>query len=169
MFIVVIIILAIILLAEVAILVKMGIHSSEQKKYYAAARRAVKEMYLNEMIMNKEQGNSPQCRMMLYVKASGQRGGAVYAVENGIKIGRDYSQNDICVRDDRVSSVHCCIFMYQGVPVIKDFDSANGTWIIRRGRSNLVQKTEHLRNDEKLQVGSTVLKLHFFWFDISGL
>jgi len=62
---------------------------------------------------------------------------------------------DIRLQDPGISREHCSIEVLDGVPVLKDLKSANGT------RLNQEFVTEHaLADGDEIQVGSTVLRFH---------
>lgn len=103
-------------LSGIFLWIKYSIKKSEEKKYYDAAARMIKENCLNKIIQNRGQRRQTVTdKLMIYISISGKsRQGFVFDPENGIRIGRNIEENEICIRDALVSSSHCNIYLYQG-------------------------------------------------------
>ena len=99
-------------LSGIFLWIKYSIKKSEEKKYYDAAARMIKENCLNKIIQNRGQRRQTVTdKLMIYISISGKsRQGFVFDPENGIRIGRNIEENEICIRDALVSSSHCNIY-----------------------------------------------------------
>ena len=131
----------------------------------------IKENCLDEIIRSRGQRNPVIRRLMIYIRVRGSEPqGFVFDPEAGIRIGRDPMRNEICIRDGLVSASHCCIYLQKGRPVIRDYQSTNGTWI-RRGmhRMRPVEGTGSLMSGDVLRVGDTKMDVKFFVFDMMDL
>ena len=159
-------------LSGIFLWIKYSIKKSEEKKYYDAAARMIKENCLNKIIQNRGQRRQTVTdKLMIYISISGKsRQGFVFDPENGIRIGRNIEENEICIRDALVSSSHCNIYLYQGKPIIQDFNSANGTFI-KRGLfdKHPVDGWEYIYSGDTLLIGDTSITIKFFLFDIMRL
>jgi len=81
--------------------------------------------------------------------------GEIILEDDEILIGRDEDVT-ITIEDKRASRQHCKIYQKDGIYVISDLGSANGTFINNRKIS-----TEHnLQNGDKIQIGSTIFEFH---------
>ncbi|MFI5303873.1 MAG: FHA domain-containing protein [Nitrospiria bacterium] len=60
---------------------------------------------------------------------------------------------DISIKDTRVSKIHCMIEIYDGVVVIKDMESTNGSLL-----NQYVLAEDFLKQGDKVQIGHTVLE-----------
>ncbi len=71
--------------------------------------------------------------------------------EKPITIGRS-SNADIMLLDEKVSRLHCGITMEDGVPVVRDLKSKNGTFV-----NETRITTARLQPGDRIRVGSTIL------------
>lgn len=166
------ILIIVILLAGLGIglWVRHSLARSEQKKYYDAAARMIRENCLDEVILSRGKKHAAGDKIMIYIKTAGkQKQGFVFDPQKGIRIGRSPEGNEICIRDSLVSASHCCIYLYQGQPVVQDFNSSNGTWIKRGFGSHRVNGTERILSGDRLIIGESQFKLLFFTFDMMRL
>lgn len=167
---IIIILLIVFVAAGVTLWIRHSIKLTEQKKYYDAAARMLKEDCLDQIIQSHGKKRRGSGKIMIYLRVSGgEKQGFVFDPEKGIRIGRIQEGNEICIRDMRVSACHCCIYLYQGEPVIQDFNSSNGTWVKRGMRKHMVEGTERIFSGDKLMIGSTKLGIQFFQFDMTQL
>ena len=143
---------------------------SEEKKYYDAAQRMVREEYLTSSLKNIDgQEYAPAVIPMLYLKLCGvkPKQGYVFNPEKEITIGRDKSQNSIWIPFPTVSMKHCTIGLYEGVLYLRDENSVNGT-IVKRGlHSYLVDNNAYmeLETKDKIIIGSAVFMVTIFYFE----
>lgn len=166
----VLIVIIVLALTGIVLWVRHSLSKSEQKKYYDAAARMIKESCLDQVILSRGQKIQPDQKIMLYIKTMGKpRQGYVFDPEKTIRIGRDRENSEICIRDNLVSAVHCCIYLYQGQPVVQDFNSSNGTWIKRGMRRHSVTTAERIFSGDRLLIGNEELKIQFFNFDMTQI
>jgi len=59
---------------------------------------------------------------------------AVVFEQETVRIGRD-ANNDLAIDDRTLSAQHCVIKARNDIWILSDSDSANGTWLVRRGRA----------------------------------
>ena len=87
-------------LSGIFLWIKYSIKKSEEKKYYDAAARMIKENCLNKIIQNRGQRRQTVTdKLMIYISISGKsRQGFVFDPENGIRIGRNIEENEICIQ-----------------------------------------------------------------------
>ena len=154
----------------IAPVVRWNIFRDEQKRYYQAAARMIKESCLDAVIASRGSRRAAGKKLMLYLTTSGRpRGRFVFDPEKGVRVGRNRAGNDICIQDAEVSAVHCCVYLYQDRPVVQDFNSSNGTWIKRGMKKHAVRGAEYIFSGDSLLVGHTKLKIHFFELDMIQL
>ncbi len=66
----------------------------------------------------------------MLIAKSGSHRGMVFAIEpSGFKIGRDKDKNNLVIDSEIVSREHAWIGLENGLVVIRDLDSRNGTYI----------------------------------------
>lgn len=143
---------------------------TEERRYYDAAYKIIKEKCLNEAIQSKRVPQAAGQKVMLYLKWKGQKQqGFVFDPEPGVRIGRTPGENEICIRENEVSAHHCIIYLADGRPAVQDLQSANGTRIKRGFRKQLVYAPEYLYSGDRLLVGSLKIKVTIFTFDMAYL
>jgi hypothetical protein len=83
---------------------------------------------------------------------SGPDKGKVFPLggKSQFSIGR--SDADISLRDPRVSKLHCLIEFYEGLVVIKDMNSTNGSLL-----NQFVLAEDFMKAGDRLQIGHTTL------------
>ncbi|GBC88799.1 Putative serine protease HtrA [bacterium HR13] len=91
------------------------------------------------------------------IGVGGQVAGQTYSIPSqGIKIGRDPSKNNIVIRDDRVSREHAWIGLVGNQVVVRDLNSANGTFV------NGVQINEKaLKDGDSISIGKDFAVFNF--------
>ncbi|MCS7284815.1 MAG: trypsin-like peptidase domain-containing protein, partial [Hydrogenobacter thermophilus] len=91
------------------------------------------------------------------IGVGGQVVGQTYSIPpQGIKIGRDPSKNNIVIKDDRVSREHAWIGLADNQVVIRDLNSANGTFV------NGVQVSERvLKDGDSISIGKDFAVFNF--------
>lgn len=66
----------------------------------------------------------------MLIAKSGSHRGMVFAIEpSGLKIGRDKDKNNLVIDSEIVSREHAWIGLENGIVVIRDLESRNGTYI----------------------------------------
>lgn len=144
--------------------------NAEERKYYDAAARILKENSLDKIISGHGKKYTERKKMMVYLKILGQSGqGYVFEMEKGVRIGRSVEENDLCIRDSHISGRHCGIYLYGGRPAVKEFQSSNGTRLKRGFRKYEVYGTQWLYSGDVLFVGRSRIKMTFFLFDMTEL
>lgn len=96
---------------------------------------------------------SPPEKACSFKVIEGSDRGKVHPLEGKSQFCIGRSGADISIKDSRVSKIHCMIAFYDGVVVIKDMNSTNGTLL-----NQFVLAEDFLRNGDKVQVGHTVLE-----------
>ena len=105
---------------------------------------------------------------MLYLKwKDTQSQGYVFALENGVRIGRTPKENEICIRKDSVSGKHCVLYACNNRVAIQDLNSVNGTWIQRGLKKHEVQQMEYICDGDVLLIGGYKIKITIFVFDMA--
>ena len=168
---IVIIIIIVCVCAVIAILfVYRSMQNTQERKYYDAAARMIKENLLDEFILNQGHVSGQSSKIMLCIHVRGKsRQRLVFDPQKGVRIGRDPQNNEICIRNSQVSASHCGLYMLDSKPVVQDYHSANGTWI-RRGMQKLrVEGTAGLQSGDTLLIGDTRMDICFFEFDLINL
>lgn len=141
---------------------------AEKQKYYDAAYKVIKEECLNNAIRNRNEKIQSGQKLMLYLKwKDSEKQGYVFDPERTIRIGRVPEKNDICIREDTVSSQHCVLYLYQGGIFLKDLNSRNGTWIKQGIRKRQMQGTEPVFSGDSIIVGNLAIKVTIFTFDMA--
>ncbi len=82
-----------------------------------------------------------------------------------VKIGKDPTKNNICIRKGMVGSEHCLLVMYHGALTLQDLKSKNGTYIRRNGRRYRVEGRVYVRNGDRIEVGGLTMKIKLFMYD----
>ena len=89
----------------------------------------------------------------------------IFSLEECITIGRNQS-NIICIRDSKLSRVHCKISLIQGRLYLQDLGSANGT-ILKRGILKKIHltanKAEELFQEDIIVVGNYRMRIHTYY------
>lgn len=141
---------------------------AETQKYYDAAYKVMKESCLNHAIRSQTGRRQQGQKLMLYLKwTDGEKRGYVFDPERTVRIGRDFENNDICIREETVSSRHCVLFLYQGALYLRDMNSRNGTWLKRGLGKRQVQGTAPVFSGDKILVGDLAIKVTVFTFDMA--
>lgn len=152
----------------VAVYVILANRKAERQKYYDAAYKVIKEGCLNNAIRNQNEKIQNGQKLMLYLKwKDSERQGYVFDPEKPIRIGRTPGMNDICIREETVSSEHCILFLYQGDIFLQDLNSRNGTWIRKGLRKHLAEGAEPVVSGDRIMVGSLVIRITIFTFDMA--
>ena len=95
----------------------------------------------------------PPEKVYSFKVVEGSDRGKVYPLEekNRFSLGRNGA--DIVLKDPRVSKIHCVVEFYNGIVVIKDMNSTNGSLL-----NQFVLAEDFLKNGDKLRIGNTVLE-----------
>lgn len=148
----------------------LSCQKAEEKKYYDAAYKMVKEKCLDQAISCRNRKQEMGQKVLVYLKWKDQKNrGFVFDPEEGIRIGRNPEENDICIRENSVSGKHCILYLTNGRMAIQDLNSVNGTWIRRGMRKHRIQQAEFLYTGDKVVVGGLKIKIIMFLFDMSSI
>lgn len=143
------------------------------KKYRKAARRIIREEYLDASIgkTEYETGHPVSRKRMVALEIKGdKRKGYVFDPEREIRIGRSLESSDLCLPDPMVSSHNSRIFLWEGQVCIQDMDSANGT-VVQQGfrfQRTLRGETEILSDKSRILVGNTCIRIRIFSCQVNG-
>lgn len=89
----------------------------------------------------------------------------LFSLDDCVTIGRSQS-NIICIRDSKLSRMHCKISLIQGRLYLQDLGSANGT-VIKRGMFQKIpvcsQGIAELYQGDILSMGSYCLKINTYY------
>lgn len=96
--------------------------------------------------------DTPKTGDMIVIESGAGRGNSIELPANDIVIGRDYS-NYIVVDDGKVSGNHAKLIFNNGVWVVTDLGSTNGTFV----NGGKVVGQQQLSNGDKIKVGDTIL------------
>jgi hypothetical protein len=90
----------------------------------------------------------------LRIEKGPEEGKTLPLPEDGLSLGRS-SQNDVAIRDEMLSRRHCRFYFEDGVPVVADLATVNGTQV--NGVS--IQEATRLRPGDAVAIGVSVLRL----------
>lgn len=76
--------------------------------------------------------------------------GKVFPLERKERFCIGRSGGDLVIKDPKISKVHCVIEFYDGIVVIKDMNSTNGTLL-----NQMVLAEDFIKDGDRLQVGNT--------------
>jgi pSer/pThr/pTyr-binding forkhead associated (FHA) protein len=77
----------------------------------------------------------------------------VLSKKSRVTFGRD--EADVDLKDPVVSKVHCAVEVYNDLVVLRDLESASGTFL-----NEFQIKDEFLKDKDKIRLGGTVLWIH---------
>ena len=167
---IVIVVLAAVIAVGAFICARMIINNREQKKYYDAAYKMIKEQYLDDAL--RLQGgamNTQFLKTMVYLKnMRGKRDGFVFDPEQGIYLGRNV-ENTLCIRDLKVSGHHCRLFLYNGYLYVEDMGSSNGTRLKQGRKIEPVSGSMPVVSGDRILFGDQDFKVILFNFDTTVL
>ena len=162
----------------VVLLVLLSAKKTEKLKYYTAAGNTLREEYLNYSLRNNLYGaddlKHSNFKQMIYLKTKygKQKIKYVFNPENRIIIGRDKYESNIYVNNKTVSKKHCCIYLENGYVYLEDMNASNGT-IVERGmfqKYRLISNNRiALNSKDKIVIGSSVIKVILFNYDMSAM
>lgn len=163
-----IIIVIFIAVTNVIIYVIHANKKAEKQKYYDAAYKIIKESCLNNAIRNQSEKQQNQQKYMLYLKwKDHEKQGYVFDPEKPVWIGRNPEVNDICIRENAVSSQHCVLFLHDERIFVKDLNSRNGTWIKRGLSMQQITGTTTVFSGDRILVGNLKIEVTVFVFDMA--
>lgn len=96
--------------------------------------------------------DTPKTDDMIVIEAGSGRGRSIALPANDIVIGRDFS-NYIVIDDGKVSSNHAKLIYSNGVWIVTDLASTNGTFV----NGGKIDSQTQLSNGDKIKVGDTIL------------
>jgi pSer/pThr/pTyr-binding forkhead associated (FHA) protein len=77
----------------------------------------------------------------------------ILSTKSRVTFGRDGA--DLDVQDPAVSKLHCAVEVYGDLIVLRDLESASGTFL-----NDFQIKDELLKDKDKFRVGGTVFQIH---------
>jgi len=77
----------------------------------------------------------------------------VLSKKSRITFGRE--EADVDLKDPAVSKLHCALEIYNDLVVLRDLESASGTFL-----NDFQIKDELLKDKDKIRLGGTVIRLH---------
>jgi hypothetical protein len=95
----------------------------------------------------------PPEKVFSFKVIEGSDKGKVHPLEGKSQFCVGRSGADVPIKDARVSKIHCLIEFYDGIVVIKDLNSTNGSLL-----NQFVLAEDFLKNGDKIQIGHTVLE-----------
>jgi hypothetical protein len=95
----------------------------------------------------------PRENSLLLKIVEGQDKGKTHVLNGKSQFAIGRGEADISLKDSRVSKIHCFIEIYDGLFVIKDMQSTNGTLL-----NQFVLAEDFLKNGDKIQIGQSVLE-----------
>ena len=96
---------------------------------------------------------SPPPSMYSFKVIEGQDKGKVHPLKDKTQFCIGRGGADITIRDTRVSKIHCMIEIYDGIVVIKDMNSTNGSLL-----NQFVLAEDFLKHGDRIQIGHTVME-----------
>ena len=81
---------------------------------------------------------------------TGPYAGKVYDIRSALRLGR-HPYNEVSVADPAVSRYHCWITFEEGIALVEDLASANGTYL----NGERVTKRLRLKEGDSIRLGST--------------
>ena len=90
----------------------------------------------------------------LRIEKGPEEGKTLPIPEDGLALGRS-SQNDVAIRDEMLSRRHCRFYFEDGVPMVADLATVNGTQV--NGVS--IQEATRLRPGDAVAIGVSLLRL----------
>ena len=155
------------------------IKKTERQRYYAAAGNILREEFLNYALQNTISPDSsiaePKgAKIMLYLKSksTGKKTRFVFDPEKDVKIGRDNSESKIFINDISVSQNHCLVYSKDNRVYLQDMNSVNGTFVSRgmfKKYALFGGNQIELRTGDKIIIGSVILKVRLFYYDLTTM
>lgn len=96
---------------------------------------------------------SPPASKYSFKVLEGQDKGKIHPLKDKSQFCIGRGGADITIKDTRVSKIHCMIEIYDGIVVIKDMNSTNGTLL-----NQFVLAEDFLKNGDRIQIGHTVME-----------
>lgn len=161
---------AFLIICGVILFVMKSANDAKKYKYYDAAYKMIKENCLNEALKNQPLREIEGQRIMVYLEWKDKESdGFVFDPAYGIRVGRDPNKNEICIRENIVSSSHCKLYLANGGLAIQDYGSINGTYVKHGFLKHRVNGSEYLYSGDGILVGNMKIKVTIFTFDMSNI
>lgn len=161
---------AFLIICGVILFVMKSANDAKKYKYYDAAYKMIKENCLNEALKNHPLREMEGQRLMVYLEwKDNESYGYVFDPAYGIRVGRDPNKNEICIRENIVSSSHCKLYLTEGGLAIQDYGSINGTYVKHVFWKHRVNGSEYLYSGDGILVGNMKIKVTIFTFDMSNI
>lgn len=161
---------AFIIICGVILYVIKSANDAKKYKYYNAAYKMIKENCLNQALKKNPLQETGGQRILVYLEWKDKDSdGFVFDPTYGIHIGRDPEKNEICIRENIISSSHCKLYLTEGGLAIQDYGSINGTYIKHVFWKHRVNGSEYLYSGDRILVGDMEIKVTIFTFDMSNI
>ena len=140
---------------------------NDEKACRRAGEQLLRERELDQKIAGTASAVNTKRLMVRLRWKDGAKYSYVFEPSDGIRFGRNTEGNDVTIFWDSVSSYHCVMFERNGHLYAQDLDSANGTYVIRHGRTYRAAKTIEVRDGDFLLVGDIRFRVHIFYADLA--
>jgi len=97
----------------------------------------------------------PQDRKIGLQILEGANAGHAFVLSKKSRITFGREEADIDLKDPAVSKVHSAVEVYNDLIVLRDLESASGTFL-----NEFQIKDEFLKDKDKIRIGGTVLRIH---------
>lgn len=96
-------------------------------------------------------------RMNLTLDVAGQGRQAVLLNQGDVVLGRDVNADVQVVKDREASQKHAALYLENGIPMVRDLGSVNGTHL----NGTRIRRPEPLHDRDTIRIGRTDLKIYF--------
>ena len=164
--------LILVMAAAAAAILVVWIIIRRRNKHWEQIRRAaailLKEKKLDQALTRMQQTNDQRYRTLLILSwTDTQKRTYIFDPEQGVHFGRSPVLNEVCIRDDKVSSSHCRMILAGGHLYLQDMNSANGTWIRSGLRTVRIYGDTILSNGSQLVLGGITFHVALQMFDMA--
>ena len=78
---------------------------------------------------------------------------------NDLLLGSSVNESNICIQGDRfISKKHCCLFLKNMIPYVRDVGSKNGTFL----NSERITTERMLHDNDVIKIGHTHIRVNIF-------
>ncbi len=164
-------------IASVVLTIQNNRRKNKIKELDSAARKLIKEQTLSESLRNadnprgkKKCHTQERIRMVTALEwKEGEKDTYVFDPLEGIRIGRAYEGNNVCIQDNEISQYHCMIYQAGRDLIIEDKGSSNGTVIVHGLKKGRVRGRARIFDGDKILIGKTEILVYVFWIDAAYL
>ena len=159
------------ILAGIGAVILVKAKKDEVEGYYTAAQNILKEEKLDSLLKNpyaRQADPTANIKTMVYLKFKDDKNCKyVFNLDREVRIGRDKTNNHVCVNEAAVSSNHCRIFRDRGNVFIQDLNSVNGVEIKRKRTRYFLSpgNTKQLLANDIIKIGTTRINIVIFCFN----